>query len=164
LLLILLLGIAVSSSLANTCISLDETLSDKFGKEFKNADAVFIGKVERFDFIKGVPNEFLEKRREIIPGLTWKTKATVFSVDRNWKGIDDAEISIVSDETRNSDGTQSSSDSDYPFEEGKTYLVFAWKFKGYLKSSECSFTRRDDQIDEILPLLGEGKIPVKPNP
>ncbi|HEY2867008.1 MAG TPA: hypothetical protein VGJ02_07945, partial [Pyrinomonadaceae bacterium] len=89
------------------------------------------------------------------------TKTTVFAVDRYWKGIDDGEISIVSDETRNSDGTRSSSD-EYYFEKGKTYLVFARMVKGFLKTSECSFTRRDDQIEEILPLLGEGKKPPKP--
>jgi hypothetical protein len=155
----------VSSGLANTCISFDETLSEEFGREFKNADAIFLGKVERFDFIKGVPNEFLEKRREVIPGLTWETKFEVFSVDIYWKGISDPEVSILNGLTRNSDGTGSGPSSDeYPFEEGKTYLVFAQRTKGYLMASDCSFTRRDDQIDEILPLLGQGKKPTKPKP
>jgi len=161
--LVLALGINVTSSLAIACGDSGAPLSEKLAGAVKTADSIFIGKVERFDFIKGVPNEFLESLREATPSLTWETKTAVFSVDRYWKGTDDAEISIVTDVTRNSDGTASNSSDDYKFEVGKTYLVFARKFKGYLKTSGCSFTRRDDQIDEILPLLGEGKIPVKPN-
>lgn len=158
---VLVLGVNVASSLAEACGDSNDTLSHKLDSAVKNADAVFIGKVERFDFLKNVPNEFLESLRATTPNLTWETKTAVFRVDRYWKGIDEAEISIVTDVTRNSDGTASNSSDDYKFEEGKTYLVFAWKFKGFLKTSDCSFTRRDDQIDEILSLLGEGKKPTK---
>jgi|GEM_PF-3160737 len=161
-LVVIVLCINVSSSLASACGDTIDSLANKLASAVKKADAVFIGKVERFDFINDVPNEFLETRRESIPGLTWETKTAVFSVDRYWKGVDDPEISLVTDETRNSDGTGSASGDDYHFEEGKTYLVFAWKINGYLKTSDCSFTRRDDQIEGILPLLGEGNQPPKP--
>jgi hypothetical protein len=161
---LMVLGVAVSTDFG-TCIKLDVPFAERLVSEVKETDAIFLGNVERIDFIKDVPNEFLEKRREIVPGLTWETKTTVFRVDRFWKGIDDDEISIISDETRNSDGTRSGPSSDeYDFEKGKTYLVFARNIDGFLRSSECSFTRRDDQIEEILPLLGEGKTPPKPEP
>jgi hypothetical protein len=161
---VLILSINVSASLACVCVSLDVPLADELKSAFKNADSIFLGKVKRFDFIKGVPNEYLESRRETVPGLTWETKTAVFDVDSYWKGTDDPEISIVMDTTRNSDGSGSSSSCEYSFEEGKTYLVFARKQGEFLRNIACSFTRRDDQIEEIMPLLGEGKRPVKPKP
>jgi len=161
---LVVVGLMVSESPASTCVSLGDGLSEEFAREFKSADAIFLGKVERFDFIKDVPNEFLEKRREVIPDLSWETKVFVFNVESYWKGDSDPQISILNGKTRNSDGTGSGPSSDeYPFEVGKTYLVFARKIKGYLMASDCSFTRRNDQIDEILPLLGEGKKPAQPN-
>jgi hypothetical protein len=135
------------------------TLADKLKWALEKADAVFIGKAARFDFIRGVPNEFMQSRLAEIPGLTWETKTVVFEVDRSWKGIDQSDVSIVTETTRNSDGTGSTTSCEYPFEEGKTYLVFARKDGEYLRNIACSFTRRDDQTEEILPLLGEAKKP-----
>lgn len=162
--LVMVLGYYVCTSFACTCIDLDGfTLEQKVQDAVKHTDAVFFGKVARFDFIDGVPNEFLQERLSNVPGLTWQTKTVVFDVDRFWKGVDDLNVSIVTETTRNSDGTGSSSSCEYPFEEGKTYLVFARKDGPYIRNNACSFTRRDDQTTEILPLLGEGKKPKHPS-
>ena len=105
----------------------DVSLADKVKWAVKDADAIFLGNVERFDFIDGVPNEFLEKRRETMPELKWETKTAVFKVDSWWKGPLDARAFVVTDTTRNSDGSSSDSSCNYGFEEGKSYLVFVWE-------------------------------------
>src|SRR5438270_6036716 len=91
LLVVFVVCLNVSSGLAIACGDSDtpNSLANRIESTVRNADAVFIGKVVRFDFLKDVPNEFLETRRQSIPGLTWETKTAVFSVDRYWKGIDD---------------------------------------------------------------------------
>jgi hypothetical protein len=163
-LVLIILGLNVSAGFACVCVDMpDITLADKLNWAIKNADTVFIGNVRRFDFLAGVPNEYLEERRKTNPGLTWETKTGVFKVDAWWKGPVDAEAYVVTDSTRGSDGTGSESSCDYGFEKGKTYLVFARKYGEYLKNIACSFSRRDDQIKDILPLLGEGKKPINPD-
>jgi hypothetical protein len=162
---LLILSLHVSAGFACVCVDMpDITLTDKLKWAVKDADAIFLGSVDRFDFLQGVPNEYLEDERKTNPGLTWETKTAVFKVDSWWKGPLNAEASIATDMTRNSDGTSSASSCDYGFEKGKTYLVFARKHGGYMKNIACSFTRRQDQIKEILPLLGESKNPIKPDP
>lgn len=157
---LLVISCYVYTSFACTCVDFpDFTLEQKVQDALKHADAVFIGKASRFDYINGVPNDFLQMRLASVPGLTWETKTVVFDVDQFWKGLDGRDVSIVTDTTRNSDGTSSTSSCEYPFEEGKTYLVFARIDGPYLRNNACSFTRRDDQTKEILPLLGDGKKP-----
>jgi hypothetical protein len=162
-----LFAVSCSAAFGCTCVSLDgagQTLPDQVSSAVKDADAVFLGNVDRFDFISGFPSEIMEKRRESIPGLTWETKTVVFDVDLWWKGPLDAETFIATSETRNSDGTRSSSSCDYAFEEGKTYLVFARKSGEFLRNIACGMTRNEENMKEVLPLLGEGKKPLKRKP
>jgi len=162
----LLVGVCVSTAFGCGCAGLDPNrLAEQLELAVKDADVVFLGDLEKLDYISGIPNKFLEKERETTPGLTWETKTAVFKVDRWWKGPVDLQTLIIMDATRNSDGTRSGSDCDPSFEKGKTYLVFAWKRAGYLRSSACAFNqeRENPLFERVLPLLGEGKKPVKPN-
>lgn len=160
--LVFVLGVSVPAVVACGCPDMPGiSFADKIKGAVKNADAVFLGKVDRFEWVVGVPNVLIEMERENIPGLTWESKTVVFKPDRLWKGSADPDIVVATDSARRSDGISTVSSCDYQFEEGKTYLVFAHQEGWYLKTGACSLTRREDQIKEILPVLGPGKKPVK---
>lgn len=159
----LILAINASVAMACTCVDLSYVeFADKVRWAVNNSDAVFLGTVDRFEWVKGVPNQYLEEQRKKDPGLTWDTRTAVFSVDRWWKGPVDAETLIYTEQTQNSDGTGSDSSCNYGFEQGKIYLVFAHRVDGYLKNSACSFTSSEEQAKETLKILGEGRKPNKP--
>ena len=119
---------------------------------------VFAGKVVGFEYRKGVPNEFMQSK-----GIDYETKVVKFQVGQWWKGETPREIFLVTDETRNADGTASNSSCNYDFKEGESYLVFAYGKENELRTNSCSRTQPLNKADEYLKILGEGKEPLENN-
>jgi hypothetical protein len=122
------------------------------------ADYVFVGKVKGFYYRDDVINQYIEKVRVEKPLLTFETRFAKVQVERWWKGAPDAEVGMMMQETKMSDGS-SMSTCEYNFKEGETYLIFARRVKGHLQVDPCAPTRPISVID--LDLLGEGNPPVK---
>ena len=73
-------------------------------------------------------------------------------------------VFLITRETRNSDGSGGSTDCEYPFKIGETYLVYANGKENELRTSLCSRTSPLTLAEEDLRILGEGKEPIKSIP
>ncbi len=154
---IICLLLSATKLFACGCLQLsDETLEDVVRYRVKNSTMVFAGKVVGFEYRKGIPNEFMQSRH-----IDYETKIVKFQVERWWKDKVPADIFLVTDETRNADGTASHSSCDYNFKEGESYLVFAYGKENELRTNSCSRTQPLNQADEYLKILGEGKEPLE---
>lgn len=123
---------------------------------------VFTGKVIGFEYRKGIHNEFMESRKKDSgKHIDYETLIVEFQVERWWKGEATSEIFLVTGNTRNSDGTGSSSGCDYSFKEGESYLVYAYGKEDELRTSSCARTKLLTNAEEDLRILGEGKEPVE---
>ncbi len=131
------------------------TLEDVVEHSVKKSKMVFAGKVAGFEYRKGIPNEYLQSRQ-----IDYETKVVRFQVRQWWKGEAPEEIFLVTDETRNADGTASNSSCNYDFKEGESYLVFAYGKENELRTGKCSRTQPLNKADEYLRILGEGKEPI----
>ena len=101
-------------------------------QELENADAVFSGKVVKVEpFTEG-----FQKLR------------VTFELDRVWKGL--AEGDRVTLTTAADSAT-----CGYPFEKGKSYLVYAYGEEGELTGTLCSRTALLKEAKEDLEALGE---------
>ncbi|MDQ3634295.1 MAG: hypothetical protein M3405_07260 [Acidobacteriota bacterium] len=137
-------------------ISPDVTLEDLVKYSVKNSSAVFTGKVIGFEYRKGIPNEFMESKK-----VEYKTKIVKFQVEQWWKGELTQEIFLVTDETINADGTASTSSCNYNFNEGESYLVYAYGKEKELRVSPCARTQILSKAERDLEILGEGKKPIE---
>ncbi len=123
--------------------------------------AVFAGKVVGFEYRKGIPNEFMQSiQAQSDHPLEYETKVVKFEVNQWWKLAATSVIYLVSDETKNTDGTGSSGGCDYPFKKGETYLVYARGTENELRPSACSRTAPLNRAGEDLNVLGKGNEPV----
>jgi len=134
----------------------NETLEDVVKYRVKNSTMVFVGKAVGFEYRKGIPNEFMQSK-----GIDYETKIVKFQVEQWWKGETPKEIFLVTDETRNADGTASNSSCNYDFKEGESYIVFAYGKENELRTNSCSRTQLLNKADEYLKILGEGKEPLE---
>jgi hypothetical protein len=134
----------------------NETLEDAVKNSVKNSTRVFAGKVIGFEFRKGIPNEFMQSK-----GIDYETKVVKFQVEQWWKGQVPKEIFLVTDETKNADGTESISSCNFNYKEGESYLVFAYGKENELRKMACSRTQQFNRAKEELKILGEGKKPAE---
>jgi hypothetical protein len=132
------------------------TLEDVVKYSVKNSTMVFAGKVVGFEYRKGIPNEHMQSRH-----VDYETKVVRFQVEWWWKGETPREIFLITDETRNADGTGSNSGCNYNFKEAESYLVFAYGKENELRTDSCSGTQPWNTAIEYLKILGEGKEPLK---
>jgi hypothetical protein len=140
----------------------DESVSDAVKYATEQSTIVFAGKVVGFEYRKGIPNEFMESQKDDSGNrIDYETKIVKFQVERWWKGEPVSEIFLVTDNTKNSDGTGSGSSCDYHFKEGESYLVYAQGKKSELRTHSCSETKLLTKAEEDLKILGEGKEPVE---
>jgi len=123
-----------------------------------SSEYLFVGKVKGFEYRGDVILEHMEQERLKNPLLKYETRFATISVERWWKGAPGPEVSLMTQLTRNSDGTSTSS-CDFNFKEGETYLVFARIIKGNLQTGACSGTSLVSNVKDI-DLLGEGNPPV----
>ncbi len=105
----------------------------------KQADAVFIGKVTEIT-IQRTPEGYRQRRLKIEASKTWKgiTSKNVFVTTGFGQG-----------------------DCGFPFVKGKTYVVYASRFKEnkQLHTNVCMRTRPLEEAREDLKLLGPAKAP-----
>jgi hypothetical protein len=107
-----------------------------------NAEAVFVGKVLK------VKQE--RKQKGIIGAIEYRD-VNLFQVEKTWKGIEQSQIMIYDNGHDESCG--------YVFEEGKTYIIYAYKSKdGELYTSYCSRTAELSHANADLEQLGKGKL------
>jgi hypothetical protein len=128
------------------------TLEDLVKDSVESSARVFVGKVVAFEYRKGIPNEFMQAK-----GIDYETKVVKFQVERWWKAETPRNTFLVTDETKNADGTGSGSGCDYKFEKGKSYLVYAYRKEGHLRTDSCSRTQTLIDAGEDIRILGEGK-------
>ncbi len=141
--------------------SSDERVSDAVQYAAKQSTMVFVGKVVGFEYRKSIPNQYM-KSREKDSGKhnDYETMVVKFQVEQWWKGEATTEVFLVTDETKNSDGTWSGSSCDYHFKEGETYLVYAYGKENELRTQKCTRTRLLNKTEDVK-ILGEGKEPVE---
>jgi hypothetical protein len=137
--------------------------SQGIAKELKASSAVFAGKFIGTEFRKAVASG------EVITshGNTGEKKAVQevlvlkFQVERWWKGSNTREVKIVTDRMRSSDGSETITDCDFPFEVGKRYLVFTYSDEEGLRTNACTRTKAIEKANEDLKALGRGRKPRK---
>ncbi len=138
------------------------SFSDEVKNEVKQSTMVFAGKVVGFEYRKGIPNQHMESRiKDSGKHIDWETLVVKIQVERWWKGEAALEIFLVTDETKNSDGTVTNSSCNYKFKEGESYLVYAYGKESELRTNVCRGTGALAEAKEVLEILGEGKEPVE---
>ncbi len=144
------------------CISMpNESVSDAVKYATEQSTMIFAGKVVGFEYRKGVPNQYMERRKKDSgKNVEYETLVVKFQVGRWWKGEATTEVFLVTDETKNSDGTWSGSSCDYHFKEGESYLVYAYGKGNELRTYACTRTRPLTKTED-LKILGEGKEPIE---
>jgi hypothetical protein len=147
------LFLSATEVFACVCVIMpNETLEDAVKSSVKKSKVVFAGKVIGFEYRKGILNEFMQSK-----GIDYETKIVKFQVEQWWKGQVPKEIFLVTDETKNADGTVSSSSCNYNYKEGESYLVFAYGKENELRTMACSRTQPLNRAKEELKILGEGR-------
>jgi hypothetical protein len=137
-------------------ISSNETLEGVIRYGVKNSTMVFAGKVISFEYRKGIPNDFMQSK-----GIDYETKVVQLQVEQWWKGEVPKEIFLITDETKNADGTESTSSCNFNYKAGESYLVFAYGKENELRTMACARTQPLNRAREDLKILGKGKEPVK---
>ena len=158
----------VPSGFACGCVVIPgQILEDHVGKSVNLATVVFEGKVVGFEYRKGIFNEYVSGLRDAFgKPRKYETMLVRFKVDRWWKGGLAPEVMLATGETRNSDGSGTTTTCEFNFAKDETYLVFAVPDKpGALpRTSNCSLTgaSKDDGVEKIIQVLGESTAPKKP--
>lgn len=153
---IIYLFCGVTSVFACRCIatSTEDTI--------KNSSIVLSGKIIGFEYRKGIPNQFMDKQAKLTGNsVDYETLVVKVRVEQTWKSDTPREIFLLTSETRNADGTFSSSTCDFHFLKDKTYLIFASGKENEYQTSKCSGTQELDQAEKDLKILGEGKKPIE---
>lgn len=134
----------------------------KIKAALKNSAAVFSGKVTGFEFRKGIPGKSsLPPANSSGAHLDDETMIVKFQVAQWWKGGSSPETFLITEITRNSDGTAGRSDCDFDFQKDQSYLVYAFNKSNYLITTDCSSTKIFNDAGEDLKILGAGRDPVE---
>ena len=143
--------LVASADAAGACVCFfsDEPKSDsqvrqELAAAFGKAAAVFSGRVEQ----------------------TTRLMIT-FTVDAVWKGDIPRRFVMSSGATANADGTTTISSCDFPFEEGKSYVVFAdgAASRDALRAGQCTFTGEaapTSPMSAYLDAIAERRVPALP--
>jgi len=107
-----------------------------------NSAAVFVGHVTAIEYVPA--------RTEFGDGEMLVIRMTV----RNWwKGVEGQDVWLNTANYRYSDGTMSSEAHDYPYQLGKTYLVYANATRDGLHASVCTRTKPVELATEDVAIL-----------
>lgn len=124
----------------------------------EKSKAVFSGEVLDFEYRKGIPNWSMdEQAKRTGKAISYETLVVKVRVKQWWKGEVPTEIYLLTDRTRNADGSSSRSSCDYTFRKGETYLIFATGKENDYRTSSCARTRKMTEAEDDLKILGEGK-------
>jgi hypothetical protein len=159
---VLSLLLSATNIFACRCFSLpNENVNDAVKYAAEQATMVFAGKVVGFEYRKGIPNQYMESReKDSGKHIDYETLVVNFQVERRWKGEATTEVFLITDETKNADGTGTGSSCDYHFKEGESYLVYAYGKENELRTHACTRTRLLNKTED-LKILGEGKEPAE---
>ncbi len=145
----------ISSVLGCVCVP-----SKGVRDDLKGSSAVFSGKFIGKEYRKVAGDEIItshggagEKKVE------QEILVLKFQVERWWKGNYTREVKIVTDQMKSSDGSQTITDCDFPFQLGKRYLVFTYSDENDLKTNACTRTKAMEKAAEDLKALGRGRKP-----
>lgn len=129
-------------------------------KARREAAAVFSGRFVGAEYRKGIVNELAETIQEA-EGVRQEYEVLVlrFEVEEWWKGGPAREVVIVTNGTRAADGTETVSMCDFQFEEGESYLVYAYESKSGLQTGYCTRTKNLKRAARDLKALGRGQPP-----
>lgn len=129
-------------------------------EELAGATAIFSGKFIAAEYRKGIVSE-LRSLGEHSTGekVDYEVLVLKFQVARWWKGDPVSEVILITDQTRDPDGTEHFLDCDYPFEGGEHYLVYAYGAETKLGTSTCTRTRKLRKARKDLKILGKGRKP-----
>lgn len=126
----------------------------------KEASAVFSGRYVGAEYRKGIVNELAEMMQETEGAKQgYEVLVLKFEVGRWWKGGPAREVILVSQQTRAADGTETVSMCDFHFEQGESYLVYAYGSKGGLETGSCTRTKKLKRAAKDLKALGKGQTP-----
>ena len=103
-------------------------------ESFEEADAVFSGKVTNIELTGMMPDQHYE---------------ATFEVESIWKGISESEVVV--------DTAKDSAMCGFVFEEGETYVVYAYAKEDGLFTHICSRTKNILTAAEDLEVFGKGK-------
>ena len=132
----------------------------------EESKAVFSGEVIGFEYHKGIPNWSMdESAKRTGKVIDYETLVVKVRVKQWWKGETPTEIYLLTNTTRDTDGSLTQSSCDFTFDKGETYLIFATKFntkkENEYRKGYCSRTRELSAADDDLKILGEGKKPTE---
>lgn len=132
---------------------------------FEKSSFVFSAKVVGFEYRKGIPNPMMDSyERSFNKKIDYETLVVKFQVKSYWKGAMPSETILLTDATKNSDGTSTSSSCDYRFKKDETYLVYASGNLDELRTNFCMRTRPIKEAEDDLRTLGEGQLPIEEKP
>lgn len=128
--------------------------------------AVFSGEVVGFEYRKGISNWSMDERaKQTGMVIEYETLVVKVRVNQWWKGEPPSEVYLLTNGTRNADGTSLRNSCDYTFHKGETYLIFATQFNtkkdNEYRTSDCLRTLKLSAADDDLKILGEGKKPLE---
>jgi hypothetical protein len=120
-------------------------------KAFAETTAIFTGKYIGSEYRKGIKNEFAEMDAEAKgKPVEYEVLVHKFKVAHWWKGGTEEEAILVSDHVRTTDGSEMISDCDLGFENGKSYLIYAYGEANELGSGACTRTKSLKRADADL--------------
>ncbi len=160
---VICLLLSATKVLACSCFYLpNEKVENAVNTAFKEATAVFSGKVVGFEYRKGIPNELLESQENYLgKHFDYETMVVKFQVERWWKGEASSVIFLVTSNTKNSDGSTSGTSCDYGFEKDRSYLTYTYGQDSELRTNSCTRTKLLNSAEDDLKILGEGKEPIE---
>ncbi len=123
--------------ISNLCVSFacDCEVPKSALKALKQVNFVFQGEIIKH-----------ESSGSLIGGET----VAFVNVDRVWKGLNESEILVYTDW----------STCGFKFEDGKSYLFYAYERSGKPFITNCSKTKLLEQADDDLKELGQGRFPL----
>ncbi|HUR99847.1 MAG TPA: hypothetical protein VMZ26_17410 [Pyrinomonadaceae bacterium] len=115
---------------------------DTVEKAFAESTAIFTAKYIGSEYRKGLKSQAAEMDAEVTgKRVEYEVLVHKFEVSRWWKGGASVVAVLVSDHVRMPDGGEMISDCDLGFEEGKSYLIYAYGNPNELSSGACTRTK-----------------------
>lgn len=128
----------------------------------KNASIIFSGKVVGFEYRKGIPNRYMDEQAKATGKfIDYETLVIKVRIEQSWKGNVPTEIFLLTYTTKNADGTGSYLSCDFNFLKDETYVIFANGKENEYRTNSCSGTRKLNEAEKDLEILGEGRKPIE---
>src|SRR5215204_1603668 len=128
------------SAFAFSCIG-TSFIEDPIGQAFREASAVFSGKVVSAGYREGFSNQDMEEKMSLTgEEFSYQVWVVTFEVERVWKGRRTESINLVTARTRDDLNGEIFSSDDLDFELSQRYLIYAYGNEEQLGTGACSRT------------------------